>query len=382
MCRHEIMNAMNPGISSLTIKGFRSIRQLEVNDLGRVNLITGRNNTGKASVLEALSLLMSGGSHAVLNWILWSREEISGESQEKIRPRNIQMPPPVVSFFPGSPPISEICDPIVIVGNGGSKPFSLKIYAGYWVEEGDASGSKRKFLRSDEPNFAQAAGNPALEISNGAPPFYLPLNQLQPKLGESETRMEPRAVPFRFLNPYCGWRTAELEAEWDRIALSDKEKEVVEALKILDPGITGVSMVGGGDGANQVRHAIVRSKAFSHPVPLRSFGDGMNKVFAIMLYLVNAKDGFLFIDEFENGLHHTIQLDLWRIVFRLSASLNIQVFATSHSWDAVETFQKALAEDPSAGLLFRLTRKGESLFTTTFREDELAIATREYIEVR
>src|SRR5580658_4546237 len=127
---------MNPGISSLTIKGFRSIRQLEIKDLGRVNLITGRNNTGKSSVLEALNLLISGGSLAVLNMILWSREEISGESRENNRPLNIEMPPPVVSFFPGSPPISEICDPIVLMGNGGSEEFMLDIYAGYLVEEG------------------------------------------------------------------------------------------------------------------------------------------------------------------------------------------------------------------------------------------------------
>src|SRR5580658_9930628 len=128
---------MNPGISLLTIKGFRSIRLLELKDLGRVNLITGRNNTGKSSVLEALVLLMSGGSPALLNWSLWSREEISGESQEKIRPLNIEVPPPVVSFFPGSPPISEICDPIVIMGNGGSESFSLNICAGCWIDEGD-----------------------------------------------------------------------------------------------------------------------------------------------------------------------------------------------------------------------------------------------------
>jgi hypothetical protein len=314
--------------------------------------------------------------------ILWSLEEISGESQENIRPLNIEKPPPVVSFFPGSPSISEICDPIVLMGKGGSASFSLEISTGYLVEEGEAIGSKLKFLRSGEPNFAQAAGIPALKILPGARHSYVRLNQLQAKLGEAYTRMEPRAVHFAFVNPYGGSRTADFEAQWDRIALSDLEKEVVQALKILEPGITGVSMVGGGNGANQVRHAIVRSNAFSHPVPLRSFGDGMNRVFAIVLSLVSSKNGFLFIDEFENGMHHTIQLDLWRIIFRLSASLNVQVFATTHSWDAVESFQQAAAEEPSAGLLFRLTRKGDTLFVTKFSEDELAIVTRENIEVR
>ena len=68
---------------------------------------------------------------------------------------------------------------------------------------------------------------------------------------------------------------------------------------------------------------------------------GLNRLFGIILSLVNAKDGLLLIDEVENGMHHSVQLDLWRVIFRLSRQLNIQVFATSHSWDSVEAFQKA-----------------------------------------
>jgi AAA15 family ATPase/GTPase len=115
---------------------------------------------------------------------------------------------------------------------------------------------------------------------------------------------------------------------------------------------------------------------------LRSFGDGLNRLFGIVLSLVNAKDGFLLIDEFENGMHHTVQLDVWRGIFRLSKLLNVQVFATSHSWDAVETFQKAAAEDREEGLLIRLSKKGDEVIPTLFREGELAVAARNKIEVR
>ena len=127
---------------------------------------------------------------------------------------------------------------------------------------------------------------------------------------------------------------------------------------------------------------MVRSTDFSRPVPLRSFGDGMARIFAIVLSLVNAEDGILLIDEFENGLHHTVQLDAWRMIFRLARDLDVQVFATSHSWDAVETFQQAAAEAPEDGALLRLTRRGDDIVPTVFTEDELAIATRDGIEVR
>jgi hypothetical protein len=184
-----------------------------------------------------------------------------------------------------------------------------------------------------------------------------------------------------FVSPYGGERTATLGPLWDKIALSDREKDVVEALRIIDPGISAVSMVGG-EGPRQPRTAIVRSGNISRPVPLRSFGDGLNRLFGIVLSLVNAKDGLLLIDEFENGMHHTVQLDVWRTVFSLAQKLDIQVFATSHSWDSIEAFQKAARESPAEGVLVRLSRKGEDIIPTLFRENELAIATRDRIEVR
>jgi hypothetical protein len=155
----------------------------------------------------------------------------------------------------------------------------------------------------------------------------------------------------------------------------------VNALKIIAPDIEAVSMVGS-EGPSQLRTAIVRSSGFPRPVPLRSFGDGLNRLFGIVLSLVNAKGGFLLIDEFENGMHHTVQLDVWRGIFHLSNLLNVQVFATSHSWDAVEAFQEAAAEHPDEGLLIRLSRKGDEVIPTLFDGEELAVATRDRIEVR
>ena len=46
----------------LAIKNFRAFGELEVADLGPINLFTGMNNTGKTSLLEAIFLLLGGGS--------------------------------------------------------------------------------------------------------------------------------------------------------------------------------------------------------------------------------------------------------------------------------------------------------------------------------
>jgi AAA15 family ATPase/GTPase len=103
----------------------------------------------------------------------------------------------------------------------------------------------------------------------------------------------------------------------------------------------------------------------------------------ISLALVNAKDGILLIDEFENGLHYSVLPGLWRLVFHIANHLNVQVFATTHSWDCIEAFQQAVHEvAESEGLLIRLESKKGKIVTTLFDERKLEIATREQIGVR
>ncbi len=48
-------------IHSIEIDGYRGFDRFEMNDLGLVNLLVGRNNSGKTSVLEAIYLLTSKG---------------------------------------------------------------------------------------------------------------------------------------------------------------------------------------------------------------------------------------------------------------------------------------------------------------------------------
>ena len=56
--REEILNmAEAKHISELNIITYRGIRNLEIDDLDRVNILLGDNNSGKTSVLEAIQIL-------------------------------------------------------------------------------------------------------------------------------------------------------------------------------------------------------------------------------------------------------------------------------------------------------------------------------------
>src|SRR5207245_792380 len=83
------------------------------------------------------------------------------------------------------------------------------------------------------------------------------------------------------------------------------------------------------------------------------------KAAGIARALINAMDGFLLIEEAENGLHYSIQPDVWRLIFRVASRMNVQVLATTHSWDCIEAFQTAASEaGPEVGMLIRLRQKG------------------------
>src|SRR5207248_2098407 len=108
-----------------------------------------------------------------------------------------------------------------------------------------------------------------------------------------------------------------------------------------------------------------------------------NRLFGIMLALVNAREGILLVDEFENGLHYSVQPEVWRHLFEVASRLNVQVFATAHSWDCIEAFQKAAQEnEKEEGVLVRLQEKKGVIRDTVFDERELEVITQQQLEVR
>ena len=370
-------------IQNLTLKHFRAFRELHISDLGRVNLITGKNNTGKSSVLEALHLLAHGATSDVISHILERREEnieVEGEGRVADWERLLH----ISTLFHGFPEPSDIVDPIVISINDNSFPMRLTIQIGWFSEERDTDGNLRLVpLQADAFDAPEDIAALVIEMENEKKRI-LALERLERYSYRrrllapgSETRMSSNLV-----SPYDD-RTAILASLWDRVALTKFEHHIVEALQIIEPRILAVNIIGAERSRSyRGRTTIVRIENIGRPVPLQLLGDGVNRLLDIALSLVNARGGLLLIDEFENGLHHTVQFDAWKTIFLLAKELDIQVFATSHSWDAVEAFQQAAAETPEEGALVRLTRKGEEIIPTVFAKDELAIVTRNRIEVR
>jgi hypothetical protein len=204
---------------------------------------------------------------------------------------------------------------------------------------------------------------------------------IDPSLHQGILRLNSNEIPciFTSANGLSSQRLAEL---WDGIALTKLEADVLTALRLIAPGLVDLNFVSTPLSGRE-RIPVVKIADDDEPLPLYSLGDGMLRALGISLALVNAKDGILLIDEFENGLYYSVQPDIWKLIFRVARRLNVQVFATTHSWDCIEAFQKAAQEDSQhEGVLIRLEVKKGRIIPTLYDERQLGIATREHIEVR
>jgi ABC-type arginine transport system ATPase subunit len=165
-----------------------------------------------------------------------------------------------------------------------------------------------------------------------------------------------QVVPTRNLND------RRVSSLWDNVNLTDLEGEVVSCLRIVDPRIKAVALIGDVQDArvrDARRVAVVKYEGSSERIPLKNMGDGIIRLFHIALALANARAGFLLIDEFENGLHWSIQPKIWDIIFRLAESLNVQVFATTHSQDCVRGFQSVWSCRKEYASFYRLEANSE-----------------------
>ena len=179
-----------------------------------------------------------------------------------------------------------------------------------------------------------------------------------------------------------GLTTTSLTEIWDDVILKNEEDEAVKALKIMTPKLVDLNFINYPKGV-QNRVPVVRVEDIDERVPLHSLREGMNRLLGIALDLVSCKNGILLIDEIEIGLHYSVLPDVWKLIFKTAKDLNVQVFATTHSYDCIEAFAQAAIDDEEAeGNLIRLENKNGAIKAVTFSEDELETVTRRNIEVR
>lgn len=352
-------------LDSLEIKGYRCFEHLTIEKLGRVNLIVGKNNVGKTALLEGLWIYCEMRNNRPLSDILLARNELPN----RVKETGYNLPNDFENYrhffyerpFPVYPPDYDWL---------GTISFEI----------GSAKNEDNRLIVEFEKKD----------------------NNFPPSLKPSFPKNLPDFMTY-FINSY-GLINQNIEELWENIQLRDSEDFVVKALSLLNDDLITVRLIPYPTkvdnkvpvvrlkkrilelGVNPSTHRLFRDHKViddKEPVPLKSLGDGMNRLFGIALTLVNCRNGMVFIDEIENGLHYSVLPDVWKLIFKTAKDLNVQVFATTHSKDCIEAFtQAAIDDEESDGMLIRLENKDGKIRAVNFNEDELETVERRNIEVR
>lgn len=367
-------------IGSLHIRNFKNLVDLNIPKLSRINLISGKNNVGKTSLLEALRLYIS---DAQLPDILNGRGEIVGPSykatdEETSKNNYIALS----SLFTDRN--KEIGPDNVITINGEAGDVSARFFF-YTIQSYESDG--RLFQRMSTISNPKEHSDQELSIGfeiirNGElavrHPLDRKLNFLKNYPIERKSKIADNltCVNYNFDN-------AEFTSKlWDAITLTDKEDEVIKALQIIEPNVENLAFLE--DPYSRNRYPVVKIKGLGGRAPLKSMGDGINHILAIVLSIVNSENGCVIIDEIDNGLHYTVQKQLWSVIFDLSKKLNVQIFATTHSSDCISSFSKVLQQtgNREEGSFIRLEMKNGHIVSTEYNPDELEIVASQNIEIR
>jgi hypothetical protein len=381
---------MDRMLTSLHIRGFKGFDDLRIEHLGRVNLIVGKNNVGKTALLEAIRIYASGGDLSVMRSILGERDEFERVGQDAdgrpaIRGR-------WSSLFGGWP--SPYTDAQFCIAAVNSE-LTLTVSQGPPTSNEGRHSANVRLTTSTGGDAPVVEQEPELAVRIGEWTARVPFAQL-----ETATAPWRPAADVAFVSG-SGLSSSTVVSTWDRSALgsgADRIREFLSPLADIERIHLAQHPTRPADRVPWIRVAGVAEES----QPIRSLGAGVARAFHYALAMEAAasfeegtkrrafmRDKYtplshrvLLIDEVENGLHYTVLPDIWRLLFAAALAADVQVFATTHSWDAFVAFARAAAESDAEGVAVRLERQHQGIVAIEMNEDDLRVIARSRIEVR
>lgn len=368
-------------LPDLSIKNFRGIQDLSIKQLGRVTLLAGRNGVGKTTVLEAVRVYAARGRRQIFEELLHKRYEFA---TSRFKDPDSVLDYTTLFFGRHVPPDQTISigpsskqDQLRIEATNMEElsPIQLDIFSETAPLESNLQALKVT-LRNSKSMIPCFLGSPESESLLHISPI------LRRKiLGDSDL---PDPIACESLGPGLPSNFM-LASFWDNAIITGMASRALAMINLTGAQIDQVVAVGESSEIlrGEGRRIIVKSRHSSRYVPLNSLGDGIMRLFAVSLVLAHSRDGFLVIDEAENGIHHSVLKDFWSMILIAAQKHNVQVFATTHSSDCIRAFARAVnkIEDVN-GVLVRLDKKHDQIRTVEYSKEHLEIAADQDIEVR
>ena len=348
-------------LERISVRNFRRFKNVDIDGLRRINLITGRNNTGKSTLLEAIFLLGGSGNPQLA---------LNGNLTRIMDPEEM---PAFISETLWTPLFYEL-----------NTDDCLEI-SGRHSMIGDLSLT----ITLDRPATVEVPrhkGNGAL-MREGFGERQLTFAYTDPKVDRIDGRARETAdkISFDRSSHYTAFTGAILKpgggsikhyaSLLGRLRKQKRGDLLLEALRVVEPRLQGIE-----DNSSSGTPMIWVDIGLRELVPLPVMGEGMTHVARIVLAGAVGETRVLLVDEIENGLHHSVLQDVWRVVEKTAKLFDVQIFATTHSFECVQAAHSALGSD---GFSFhRLEVVDGTTRCVTYNEDAIDGAILHNMEVR
>ena len=357
---------MKNHITNIKITNFKCFKNFKVKNLAQVNLITGKNNVGKTAFLEAcltnaysqnittttavlcdikierevLNILLSLGGQNINSFL----ENNSRKYLEKLDGINIESNINAVSFS--------------ISNDNGIKKYHFKFNnKSITVNVNDFSF---EFKEISNINFISNFGPSNTEIIT----HFSAMQKL-----DKEDSLNTVLNDFDISISISAFKITD-----ENMQKLDKEDFLNTVLNDFDSSISAFKII---DEKPQC-------KIGNKYLEITELGDGTKRLVSIVILLFVCKNGCLFIDEIDNGIHYEKLDALWEVILKLSKEQQVQVFATTHSKECLQSYVRVatkLADKEVACIRLNRLKNGK-IHPSVYDYETLEYAITQEHEVR
>ena len=316
---------INHYIKNITIENFKCFQNLQVEGIERINLIGGKNDIGKTAFLEAVELLVSSSTAKDLavnaHKILIRRQT----NNVKISIKHI-----ILNLIKRREKILKI------IANNKTCKIYLNQFSFFDIET---------YLNRESHENDIVTDNTLSFIIN------------RDKTTISIDKFLKYKISFPDIKILKNIKFINVAKEYDIVnlysSLIDLERKefLNTCLTKFDENIVSLNAVQTKDGL--ILKLKLKNK--KNLILLSSLGEGINKYIAILCAIWASKDGYLFVDEIESGIHYTNYKILWQAIFQASIDANCQLFVTSNSKECINAFNTVQFEQ-KGGIYFELCK--------------------------
>ncbi len=339
-------------VKEFNIECFRGIRNLQLQNLNDINILTGDNNAGKTSVLEVINFLS--GITDLRNLIYGTRRAMN-----KVYAKEMSEFDKLSYLFPVDTKENQT---ISYTFTRKNEEVKVKIKKHELIETLSQEELKELAFRSDVfIPFELLNQNISFDVRKMEVSFYVNDKIITKHFHEfSRTNFsnenECHYIDTTYISPIKhADSTMHLSQIFDNPMLYG---EMLEILKEFDDGIISINADKLSEYSGATVYSIL-SKYHKKAIPLNYYGDGMKKAILLMSSVINAKNGILLLDEFETAIHTTAMNHVFEWILKACMKFDVQLFLTSHSLEAIEKVLKCCPDIADHINLYTLYRKGD-----------------------